>query len=71
MRGPAENDVVRLLIDEILTDGFVTSGEPLLVTQSADLLSEIQEQVYSGSFWLMNEPFEDDCHDHSVLGRTR
>lgn len=39
VKGPAENDIVRLMMEEILTDGFVTSGEPLLVIQS-ELLSQ-------------------------------
>ena len=30
-------------MDEILLDGFVTQGEPLLVTQPADLLAELTE----------------------------
>ena len=36
-QSPAENDVVYLMMDEILTDGFVTSGEPLMLLQSHGL----------------------------------
>ena len=37
MKGPAENDVVLLLVEEILQDGFVTGGDPLLLIQSTAL----------------------------------
>ena len=43
--GPAENDVVMLLLDEIMVDGFVTEGEPLLITQPADLIAEVEDWV--------------------------
>ncbi|CAK9072439.1 unnamed protein product, partial [Durusdinium trenchii] len=42
VRGSPENDVVYLLLDEILVDGFVTQGEPLLLTQPADLIAEAE-----------------------------
>lgn len=45
IRGPAEHDTVRLLLDEMLLDGFVTQGEPLLVTQPAELLAELTEAL--------------------------
>ena len=47
MRGVAENDVVLLLVDEIMVDGFVTQGEALLVTQPADLLTEVEASNFS------------------------
>ena len=37
VKGPAENDVVMLMIEEILQDGFVTSGDALLLIQSPSL----------------------------------
>ena len=37
MKGPAENNVVLLLVEEILQDGFVTGGDPLLLIQSTAL----------------------------------
>ena len=37
VKGPAENDVVNLMMEEILTDGFITSGEPLMLLQSIGL----------------------------------
>ena len=37
VKGPAENDVVFLMMEEILTDGFITSGEPLMLLQSHGL----------------------------------
>lgn len=40
IRGPPEHDTVRLLLDEILLDGFITQGEPLLITQPADIIAE-------------------------------
>lgn len=43
VRGPPENDTVFLLMDEILVDGFITQGEPLLVTQPADLVAEVED----------------------------
>ena len=45
VRGPAENDVVMLLLDEIMVDGFITEGEPLLITQPADLIAEVEDRV--------------------------
>lgn len=45
MRGPAENDVVMLLLDEIMVDGFITEGEPLLIAQPADLIAEVEDRV--------------------------
>ena len=39
MKGPAENDTVDKLVDEILKDGFVTTGDPILVG-SNDLVVE-------------------------------
>lgn len=30
-------------MDEILVDGFITQGEPLLVTQPADLVAEVED----------------------------
>ncbi|CAK9040562.1 unnamed protein product [Durusdinium trenchii] len=43
VRGCPENDVVLKLMDEIMVDGFVTQGDPLLLTQPADLLAEVEE----------------------------
>ena len=34
VKGPSENDTVVALADEILKDGFVTAGDPILVTLS-------------------------------------
>ena len=34
VKGPAENDTVLLLVEEILQDGFVTGGDVLLVIQA-------------------------------------
>lgn len=34
-----------LLLDEIMVDGFVTEGEPLLITQPADLIAEVEDWV--------------------------
>ena len=34
VKGPSENDTVTALADEILKDGFVTAGDPILVTLS-------------------------------------
>lgn len=42
VRGCPENDTVFLLMDEILLDGFVSQGEPILVTQPADLVAEVE-----------------------------
>lgn len=47
VRGVAENDVVLLLVDEIMVDGFVTQGEALLVTQPADLLTEVEASKFT------------------------
>lgn len=41
VRGPAESDTVMKLAEEILKDGLVTSGEPLLLTQSDQLTNEV------------------------------
>ena len=46
MRGTPENDVVDLLVDQILTDGFITNGDPLLVTQPPELLAEAEAPWY-------------------------
>lgn len=45
VRGCPENDVVSLLTDEILMDGFVSQGEPILVTQPADLVADVEDGV--------------------------
>ena len=37
IKGPAENDTVLLMLEEILTDGFMTANEPLLLIQSETL----------------------------------
>ena len=37
IKGPAENDVVVLMVEEILKDGFMTAHEPLLLVQSEAL----------------------------------
>ena len=44
VRGCPENDVVLKLLDEILVDGFITQGDPLLLTQPADLLAEVEDR---------------------------
>lgn len=36
VKGPAEWDVVEKLVDEILKDGFITSGDPILLNLSED-----------------------------------
>ena len=36
VKGPAEWDVVEKLVDEILRDGFITSGDPILLNLSHD-----------------------------------
>ena len=48
IRGPPEHDTVRLLLDEILLDGFITQGEPLLITQPADLMADLSEATGYG-----------------------
>ena len=45
VRGCPENDVVLKLMDEIMVDGFVTQGDPLLLTQPADLLAEVEDRL--------------------------
>lgn len=50
VRGSPENDVVYLLLDEILVDGFVTQGEPLLLTQPADLIAEAEAVSFLTDF---------------------
>ena len=47
VRGISENDVVFRLVEEILQDGFITQGDPILVTQPADLLAEAEDYVVS------------------------
>ena len=37
VKGPAEHDVVLLMFDQILQDGFVTVYDPLLVIQNETL----------------------------------
>lgn len=43
VKGPAENDVVNLMVEEILKDGFVTANEPLLLVQTDGLNLTAQE----------------------------
>lgn len=53
IRGPPEHDTVRLLLDEILLDGFITQGEPLLITQPADIIAE--NEASGGILFVENQ----------------
>ena len=53
VRGNSENDVVFLLPDEILQDGFITQGDPVLITQPADLLTEVEDIVFDQWHFLV------------------
>jgi hypothetical protein len=45
IKGPAENDVVLLMMEEILKDGFMTVHEPVLITQSDALNRGVHEAL--------------------------
>lgn len=64
IKGPAENDVINLLVDEILQDGFVTSGEPLLLLQTDALMNGHPEVawIHSFIFLLSHRP-----KNHNIL----
>ena len=49
MRGPVENNVACELIDDIVTHGFRSGAEPVLLTQPAEMFSEKMPHV-DGAF---------------------
>ena len=67
LKPPPGRDVFKKLADEILLDGFVTSGEPLLITQPDEL-----KDLYNTQHIPANDPTRHSVHSLGYMkGQAR